>query len=57
MTWMSIISTMKVLWPPIRSSAAPIRVKIRSVMGITAFSAGTKQPICAMMQMMATWRM
>ncbi|MNV73051.1 hypothetical protein D3C71_1661810 [compost metagenome] len=55
-SWMSAISTINVLWPPIRSSAAPIRVNTRSITGISALSAGTKQPICARMQMSATWR-
>ena len=37
----SVISTMNVERPPARSSAAPMRVKIRSSGPMTAWSAGT----------------
>jgi hypothetical protein len=37
----SVISTMKVERPPARSSAAPMRVKMRSTGPISAASAGT----------------
>ena len=47
--FVSIISTMNVLWPEIKSSAAPIRVKIFVKTGIVALLAGTKHPICARM--------
>ena len=43
----SVISTMKVDWPRLRSSLAPIRVKTLSTMPIWALLAGTKEPICA----------
>src|SRR5258708_1189342 len=43
----SVISTMKVERPPARSSAAPMRVKIRSSGPNTARSAGTELPTCA----------
>ena len=35
---------------------APTRVKIRSTMGICASRAGTKEPMCAIRVMSATWR-
>ena len=38
----SVISTMKVDWPPARSSLAPMRVKIRSTTPMWADRAGTK---------------
>jgi hypothetical protein len=53
----SVISTMNVLWPEARSSAAPMRVKMRSTMPMRAAFAGTKEPICARSTMSATWRM
>ena len=40
----SVISTMKVDWPALRSSLAPMRVKIRSTTPIRADRAGTKDP-------------
>ncbi len=52
----SSISTKNVLWPLARSSNAPTRVKIRSMMPIRACRAGTKLPACAMMQMSAAAR-
>ena len=42
------LSTMKVLWPLLRSSLAPMRVKTRSTTPMLAALAGTKEPICAM---------
>ena len=53
----SFISTMKVDWPLLRSSLAPMRVKIRSTRPMRAARAGTKDPIWAMRTMRATWRM
>ncbi len=53
----SVISTMKVDWPPARSSEAPMRVKIRSTTPMWADRAGTKEPIWAMRTIRATWRM
>ncbi len=53
----SVISTMKVLWPPARSSDAPIRVKTLSTTLMTADLAGTKLPICANRTIRAVWRM
>ena len=44
----SVISTMKVLWPLLRSSLAPMRVNTRSTTPMLAALAGTKEPICAM---------
>ena len=52
----SFISTMKVDSPPERLSEAPTRVKILSVRGMSAPSAGMKLPICAMSVMSAVWR-
>ena len=52
----SIISTINVLWPPLKSSLAPILVKIRSVKAIFADFAGTKHPMCAISVMIATCR-
>ena len=49
----SFISTMKVLCPRLRLSAAPMRVKIRSVTPMRARTAGTKLPICAISAMRA----
>ncbi len=53
----SFISTMKVERPRLTSSAAPIRVKIRSTGPISADSAGTKLPIWARITISAVWRM
>ena len=53
----SLISTMNVDWPPYRSSEAPMRVKIRSVIEMFAESAGTKLPMCASSTISATCRM
>ena len=52
----SLISTIKVDWPAVRSSEAPTRVKTLSTMERVAARAGTKEPICAIMVMSATWR-
>ena len=52
----SVISTMKVLWPPARLSDAPTLVKMRSVSPILASVAGTKLPICAINVIRATCR-
>ena len=52
----SVISTMKVDWPALRSSLAPMRVKMRSTTPTRALDAGTKEPIWAMRTMRATWR-
>ena len=52
----SVISTMKVDWPALRSSLAPMRVKIRSTAPILADRAGTKEPTWAMRTMSATCR-
>jgi hypothetical protein len=56
MAAVSTISTMKVERPRARSSAAPTRLNSRSTMPIWADSAGTKEPICAMMAISAFWR-
>ena len=56
MTAVSVISTMKVERPRARLSDAPMRVKMRSMRGRLADSAGTKEPICARMAMSAAWR-
>ena len=53
----SLISTMKVLWPEARLSDAPTRVNILSVMVMLAAEAGTKLPMWAMSTMSATCRM
>ena len=53
----SVISTMNVERPPVRSSAAPMRVKIRSIEPIVADSAGTTLPMCARIAISAVWRM
>ena len=45
------------LEPLLGSSLAPIRVKIRSTLPITALVAGTKLPTCAKSTISATWRM
>ena len=52
----SIISTMKVDCPDVRSSPAPTRVKTRSTTPIRADDAGTKLPHCAISTISATWR-
>ena len=52
----SFISTMKVDWPLARSSEAPMRVNTRSTTPMTAFFAGTKEPIWAMSTIRAVWR-
>ena len=52
----SVISTMKVDWPAARSSLAPMRVNTRSTTPMWADWAGTKEPICAIRTMRATWR-
>ena len=52
----SVISTRKVDSPPARLSPAPIRVKIRSIMQMSAEVAGTKEPTCAIRAIKATWR-
>ena len=52
----SAISIIKVDWPADKSSEAPTRVKMLSTMPISATAAGTKQPIWAMMVMMAVCR-
>jgi hypothetical protein len=49
----SVISTMNVERPPVRSSAAPMRVKMRSMGPTVAASAGTALPICAKIAMSA----
>ena len=48
------ISTMKVDWPPARSSEAPMRVKSLSTTPIRAERAGTKLPIWAIRTISAT---
>ena len=52
----SVISTMKVDWPIARLSEAPTREKMRSHRPRRAEAAGTKEPICARMQMSAACR-
>ena len=53
----SFISTMNVDCPEVRSSDAPTRVNILSTTPIFAYSAGTKQPICAISTIIAVCRM
>ena len=53
----SFISTMKVDCPDARSSLAPTRVKIRSQIEISAWLAGTKEPMLAISTISATCRM
>ena len=53
----SVISTMNVDCPRVRSSLAPMRVKMRSTRSIRASAAGTNEPVCASNTMSATWRM
>ncbi|MDT4861475.1 hypothetical protein FQZ97_960810 [compost metagenome] len=53
----SVISIMNVERPPARSSAAPMRVKMRSILPMRARAAGTKLPMRASSTMRATWRM
>ena len=55
-TAVSVISTMKVERPRARLSEAPMRVKMRSMMGRSAASAGTNEPIWARMAMSAACR-
>ena len=57
MVAISVISTMKVDWPPYRSSEAPIRVNMRSVIAMSAEAAGTKEPMWAISTISATCRM
>ncbi|OQA90347.1 MAG: hypothetical protein BWY28_00274 [bacterium ADurb.Bin236] len=52
----SVISTMKVDCPDARSSWAPMRVKTLSRRGMSALSAGTKEPMCAIRAIRAVWR-
>ena len=52
----SVISTMKVDIPRVRSSCAPTRVKIRSQRPIEADWAGTKDPDWASRVISAAWR-
>ncbi|CFU07557.1 Uncharacterised protein [Bordetella pertussis] len=52
----SVISIMKVERPPARSSAAPMRVKMRSSRPTRARVAGTKLPVRASRAIRATWR-
>ena len=56
MTAVSVISTMKVERPRARLSDAPMRVKMRSMSGRLAESAGTNEPICARMAISAACR-
>ena len=56
MTAVSVISTMKVERPRERLSEAPMRVKMRSMTGRAADSAGTKEPVWARMAMSAACR-
>ena len=48
---------MKVDCPDARSSLAPTRVKIRSQIEISAWLAGTKEPMLAISTISATCRM
>jgi len=50
----SLISTMNVLCPAVRSSEAPTLVKILSTTDIFAELAGTNEPICAIKVIIAT---
>ncbi len=52
----SSISTMNVLRSRKRSSLAPTREKTRSMIPISAESAGTKDPVCARMAISAVCR-
>ena len=52
----SLISTMKVDSPEAMLSLAPTRVNILSTIPILADSAGTNDPICAIITMRAVWR-
>ena len=52
----SCISIMNVDCPRARLSAAPIRAKIRSMIGRVASRAGTNDPACAIRTMMAVCR-
>ena len=49
----SLISTINVLCPVKISSEAPIRVKYLSMIDKFAFLAGTKEPICAIIEISA----
>jgi hypothetical protein len=53
----SVISTMKVERPAASSSAAPMRVKMRSMGPMRAACAGTWLPMWASSTISATWRM
>ena len=53
----SVISTIKVERPPARSSAEPMRVKIRSIGPSLTRLAGTKLPHSASKTISAVWRM
>ncbi len=55
-TAVSVISTMKVERPRARLSDAPMRVKMRSISGSAADSAGTNEPICARIAISAACR-
>ena len=55
-TAVSVISTMKVERPRARLSEAPMRVKMRSIKGRLADSAGTNDPICARIAISAACR-
>ncbi len=55
-TAVSVISTMKVERPRARLSDAPMRVKMRSINGRLADSAGTNDPICARIAISAACR-
>ena len=52
----SLISTIKVDWPPDKSSEAPTRVKTLSTTLTVALLAGTNEPICAIITIIAVWR-
>ena len=52
----SFISTIKVDSPVEMLSEAPTRVNILSTMPMSAFRAGTKQPIWAISTIRAVWR-
>src|ERR1051326_547732 len=55
-TAVSVISTMKVDRPRDKLSDAPMRVKMRSITGRLADSAGTYDPICAITAISAACR-
>ena len=52
----SLISTKNVLCPCVRLSEAPILVYTLSTVPISALSAGTKHPVCAISTIRAVWR-